>query len=143
MKKILTLTFILMSSSLFGEEVIRFESLLTKLNEVSVETFVKKIDKVKGEFDRYFTNKSRICQGEFSTIVLGETPSEESESTKLSKSEIKACLSNLANERMVYIDAIYKQRENYLKFLHKKQLEQLAKSKEAEAVRWQKLKTQK
>lgn len=121
--------------------IVRFEDLLGRLNKLEQENFLEDVENVKNLFDKYFSNKSRVCQGEFTTMVLGVEEQESNE--KLSQSEIKACLTKLANERMVYIDAIYEKRKKYLVYLHQKQIEQLNKTKEFEVAKWQKLKTAK
>lgn len=141
MKKICIL--LLLTNSLHAQDVIRFDGLLAELNKLASSDFVAEIDDIKDRFDSYFRNRSRICQGEFSTLVLGQEESTDKETAKLSRSEIKACLNNLTNERMVYLDALYEKRKKYLLTLHKSQLEQLQKSKDAEVSRWQKLKTSK
>lgn len=139
----ITTIFLSLSNLIKAQEPIKFENLLSKLNSIEVEKFTDAIVDIKKNFDSYFDNKSRICQGEFSTMVLGEEPREEVEPAKLSREEIKACLNNLMNERMVYIDSIYELRRKYLIYLHALQLEQLKKSKEDEVAQWQKLKTTK
>jgi hypothetical protein len=140
--KLLIIPILFLFSSNVEAENKSFESLLTDFKKIPGKDFNTKIEVSRKGFDRYFEIKGRICQGDFSTVILGESTNND-KSSKLSRSEIKACLNNLTNERIVFIDALYELRKSYLTYLHSLQLEQLNKSKQLEVAKWKNLKTAK
>ena len=87
--------------------------------------------------DRYFDNKKKVCNGEYSTMVLGdvgELGKTADEGRKLSKDERKVCFREMKNLQVNYINAIYEARRKYVLWLQEKQLDELGKVRD-EAIK--------
>ena len=45
---------------------------LDQLREIKPERYIEKVDSYRVTLEKYIENKKRVCNGEFSTIVLGQ-----------------------------------------------------------------------
>lgn len=107
------------------------------LAEIKPDSFAQNVESIRSELDRYFDNKKRVCNGEYSTIVLGdvaEAGRNVEETRKLTKDERKVCFREMKNLQVSYVNALYEARRKYVLWLQEQQLEELGKVKD-EAIK--------
>ncbi len=107
------------------------------LESLKPEGYAQDVESLRAELDRYFENKKRVCNGEYSTMVLGdvgESARSSEETRKLSKDERKVCFREMKNLQVSYINAVYEARRKYTLWLQEKQLEELTKVRD-EAIK--------
>mgnify|MGYP003673966395 CR=1 FL=1 len=110
---------------------------IKELESLKPEQFSQSVESLRGLLDRYFDNKKKVCNGEYSTMVLGdvgELGKTDDEGRKLSKDERKVCFREMKSLQVNYINAIYAARKKYVLWLQEKQLDELAKVKD-EAIK--------
>lgn len=98
--------------------------------------YYQKVDQYRALLEKYMDHKKRVCEGEFSTVILLE----ENESSKnkppsksnnkLSKDERKLCYRELKALQVTFIDNMFHARKNYLNYLHEEQLKALEDARE-------------
>lgn len=107
---------------------------LKKLKDLPGESYFKEIDNYRSELEKYFDQKKRVCEGEFSTVILTGVPQEDKKNTakpvKLKPEERKLCFRELKALQLTFINNMYQARKRYLTFLHDKRLEELDLSRE-------------
>jgi hypothetical protein len=151
-KLLLPLLFI---SSVLAEEVIetpfqytkKIHNELQKLKTLGPMDYFSKIDGFRTELEKYFEHKKRVCEGEFSTIILAPAEAErpdqkrqkkdEGSRKKLTKEERKLCFRELKALQVTYIHNLYLARKKFLVYLHRKRLKELEDSREAAIKRLQ------
>src|SRR5690606_31778421 len=112
-------------------------SKIKTLVEIKPENFAATVESIRSELDRYFENKKRVCNGEFSTMVLGdvaENTNRTDDHRKLTKDERKICFREMKNLQVSYINALYEARRKYILWLQEQQLAELSKVRD-EAVK--------
>jgi len=118
---------------------------LEGLKTLNSEEFPNRIEKIRDEVERYIEHKGRVCNGEFSTIVLTEKTDKADlskpnlPSNKLSKEERKLCFKELKAIHSTYINNLFIARKNYLEFIHGKRTAELELSREEAVKKLQKL----
>ena len=107
----------------------RISSTLTEIGGLDERNFPLKISSLRERVERFLNYQKKICQGEFSTIVLNEFGQEEGEGQnelkKLDENERKLCFRELKNIQIMFINATHKARRNYLTSIHQKEMEGL------------------
>lgn len=112
------------------------------LKNLKVDEFPNKIEKIRNDIETYIEHKGRVCNGEFSTIVLtdkGESSKNALPRNKLSKEERKLCFKELKAIHSTYINNLFLARKNYLEFIHTKRTDELDRSREEAVKKLQKL----
>lgn len=107
------------------------------LSEIKPDAYAQNVEAIRSELDRYFDNKKRVCNGEYSTIVLGdvgEAGRNVEETRKLTKDERKVCFREMKNLQVNYVNALYEARKKYVLWLQEQQLEELGKVRD-EAIK--------
>lgn len=134
MKKILILIPLFFASHVFSEDLIGENSfeytrkMYAKVEEISKLTpdeFELKINQIRADIDRYVEHKKGVCQGDFSTVILGSTNTSNTE-FKLSKAEQELCYRELKALQITYINNLYDARKKFLDSLHQQRLKQLS-----------------
>jgi len=108
---------------------------LEKINDLAPENFLKDIDKYREDMEKYISHKKRVCDGEFSTVVLNEDerlspPSSEGVINKLKPQEKKLCFRELKALQMTFINNLFNARRRYLDNLHTRRIEDLDKARD-------------
>lgn len=125
---------LIMSSVVFSAEVdikkIKLEISLIK--EIGPDTYLEKIKEIRKSIDHYIEYKTRVCKGEFSSVVFAGNDNlldegTETQKIKLTKDEKKACLRELQFLQLDLIENIFIARKKYLTFLHVNKLNELEK----------------
>jgi hypothetical protein len=105
---------------------------LEALKKLAPENYFTKVDDFRTDLEKYFDHKKRVCEGEFSTVILsaGSENKQNQKPVKLSKEERKLCFRELKALQVTFINNMYVARKHYLGFLHKKRIEELEKARE-------------
>lgn len=103
---------------------------IEELNTLTPERFLTEVDKVRSSMERYFDHKKRVCNGEFSTVILSVAGERSTEANRLSAEEKKLCFREMRALQTTYINNMYGARKRYLENLHTKRMEDLEASRE-------------
>lgn len=99
---------------------------IEEVKDLTSENFFKKIDKYRINIEKYFEHKKRVCNGEFSTIIIsGESEKAQTKSNKLSSEERKLCFREMKALQTTYINYTFLARKRYLDYLHEKRIAEL------------------
>ncbi len=108
---------------------------LKELKVLPPEDYFKNVDGYRDELEKYFDQKKRVCEGEFSTVILTGAPQENdanaSKPVKLKPEERKLCFRELKALQLTFINNMYMARKRYLEYLHQKRLKELDDSRES------------
>jgi hypothetical protein len=114
----------------FNEYTKRVQEHLDELRNLKAEDFFKNVDRFRDDIDQYIDQKKRVCQGDFSLVILGDSPLKDEEGVKSKKAKLSAnekelCLGELKALQMTYINNMFLARKKYLDYLHDKRVEEL------------------
>jgi hypothetical protein len=113
----------------------KIQKSLMSLKSLPANDYFKRIDEYRGALEKHFDHKKRVCDGEFSTIVLKNVKDTEgkviNKKVRLSKSERRLCFRELKALQVTFVNNMYVARKRYLNFLHTRRLEDLDESREA------------
>jgi hypothetical protein len=106
----------------------RVRDALETIKTIKPENYISKVDKFRGDLEKYIENKKRVCDGEFSTVILGEKPREDikNKKNKLTREEKKLCFRELKALQITFVNNLYVARKSYVEYLHKERLQELA-----------------
>tara|TARA_R110002072_G_scaffold534_6_gene3908 strand:+ start:86420 stop:86923 length:504 start_codon:yes stop_codon:yes gene_type:complete len=114
---------------------------LNAIKKIAPEDYFKEVDGHRVSLEKYMENKKRVCEGEFSTVILESDNSSSTAATnsdrksnKLSREERKLCFRELKALQVTFINNMFVARKNYLTFLHEKRLSELKMARE-EAIK--------
>lgn len=105
---------------------------LNELRDISPADYFKNVDTYRTELEKYFDQKKRVCEGEFSTVILAgvSETSPNQKPVKLKPEERKLCFRELKALQLTFINNMFAARKRYLEFLHKERLSELDKARE-------------
>ena len=106
-------------------------TLIESLKTLAPQDFVATAEKLVPLIEKYIERKKRVCQGEFSTIVLNGQEEENGQVQKLSPEEIKLCYQELKAIEVGYINNLFMARKRYLDYLHVLRIEELTRDRDA------------
>lgn len=111
----------------------RIHDELNAIKTLDPKVYFSKIDVYRSHLEKYIEHKKRVCDGEFSTIILsGKEEGDKSKpSRKLSKEERQLCFRELKALQITYINNMYVARKGYLDHLHQKRIQELQDSKDS------------
>ena len=101
------------------------------LKNLAPQDFVATAEKLFPLIEKYIERKKRVCQGEFSTIVLNGQEEENGQVQRLSPEEIKLCYQELKAMEVGYINNLFIARKRYLDYLHVLRIEELTRDRDA------------
>lgn len=109
----------------------RIREQLTELGKLPPEKYFDAVDSYRANIEKFIEHKKRVCNGEFSTVILnqkGPAPQIDKKSSlnKLSREERKLCFREMKAIQITFIDNMFAARKRYLEFLHKLRLEELS-----------------
>lgn len=104
---------------------------LIELKDLAPEEFDKRIDDFRDSIEKYIEKKKRVCNGDFTTVILsGNVKAPLEGPKKLSKEERLLCFNELKAIYKTYINNLFLVRANFLEFLNKKRIAELASIRE-------------
>lgn len=108
----------------------RIHKSLEELKTLKPEDYFNNVDNYRIELEKFFDQKKRVCEGEFSTVILSESNSQEKKPVKLKPEERKLCFRELKALQLTFINNLFQARKKYLSFLHKKRIKELETARE-------------
>ena len=104
---------------------------IENLKTLPPQDFVATAEKLVPIIEKYIERKKRVCQGEFSTIVLNGQEEENGQVQRLSPEEIRLCYQELKAMEVGYINNLFIARKRYLDYLHVLRIEELTRDRDA------------
>jgi hypothetical protein len=135
MKLLLPLLLLVLSSNSFCEERTSFEytkeihTKISELTNVQPSSYQVRVYELKSELEKFFSHKKKVCNGEFSSVILTDSL-KEGVSNKLTKDEKELCFRELKALQTSFINNLFLARKNYLQWGHDKNLSDLNKERE-------------
>ncbi|WP_127718155.1 hypothetical protein [Halobacteriovorax sp. HLS] len=102
---------------------------INELSKVQPTSYQSRVFELKADLEKFFSFKKKVCNGEFSAVILSEEPSVSS-SSKLSKEEKELCFRELKALQTSFINNLFLARKNYLQWGHDKNLKELNEERE-------------
>ncbi len=100
---------------------------LIELKNLKAEDFDKKIDDYRNGIEKYIEKKKRVCNGEFTTIILSDSLAKpDQEAKKLTKEEKQLCFNELKAIYKTYINHLFLVRTRFVEYLNEKRIKELA-----------------
>ncbi|MFT6068146.1 MAG: hypothetical protein ACJAT2_003066 [Bacteriovoracaceae bacterium] len=100
---------------------------LVELKNLQPEDFDKRIDDYRNGIEKYIEKKKRVCNGEFTTIILSDSMAKpDQEVKKLSKEEKQLCFNELKAIYKTYINHLFLVRTRFVEHLNEKRIKELA-----------------
>lgn len=107
---------------------------IESINNLAPENFFKKVDVYRSNLEKYFLQKKKVCNGEFSTFILSEgkvrSDMPTSQARKLSREERQLCFREMKALQITYINNMFLARKKYLDFLHERRIAELMEARE-------------
>ena len=120
---------------LMNEYTKKIQKSLKSLKDLPASDYFKSIDEYRAALEKHFDHKKRVCDGEFSTIVLKHVKDTVgkviNKKVRLSKSERRLCFRELKALQVTFVNNMYVARKRYLNFLHDRRLKDLDETREA------------
>ena len=113
-----------------GEPTNKIKAIFHEIKSLKANDFPKKISSLRLKVKKFINYHKKACQGEFTTLVLNEFSNQrnnkgENELKKLSQNERKLCFRELKNIQTLFVNVVHQARMNYLKAIHKREIESL------------------
>jgi hypothetical protein len=100
---------------------------LVELKNLKPEEFDKRIDDYRNSIEKYIETKKRVCNGEFTTIILSDSMAKPNqEIKKLTKEEKQLCFNELKAIYKTYINHLFLVRTRFIEFLNEKRIKELS-----------------
>ena len=107
---------------------------IESIKELKPENFFKRVDTFRANLEKYFLQKKKVCNGEFSTFILSEgtvrSDLPANQARKLSKEERQLCFREMKALQITYINNMFLARKKYLDFLHERRIAELMEARE-------------
>ncbi|MBT7611343.1 MAG: hypothetical protein HN576_16405 [Bacteriovoracaceae bacterium] len=104
------------------------------IKNIEPDQFYKKIDSYRTSLEKYFLQKKKVCNGEFSTIILSEGKIRSDitlkKARKLTREERGLCFREMKALQVEYINNMFLARKKYLDFLHERRISELLEARE-------------
>lgn len=99
---------------------------LEQIKNIKPEDYIRDIDQYRSSIDKYVEHKKRVCQGEFSTVILGsEGLSKVTKRKRLAPEERKLCFKEMKTLQIGLVNNMYEARKRYLDYIHELRLKEL------------------
>jgi len=111
----------------------RIRQIIDEVKDLGTEMYVNKVDGYRQVIEKYIDHKKRVCNGEFSTIVLsdqGEDGGSNKAVARLSGEERKLCFREMKALQIAYINNMFVARKRYLDYLHVQRIDELTKARD-------------
>lgn len=103
---------------------------LEDIKKIKPEDYFAQIDEYRVGLEKYIDHKKRVCEGEFSFIILSDPTlankkDQSKKGNKLSKEEQALCFRELKALQITFINNMFVARKKYLDYLHKRRINEL------------------
>jgi hypothetical protein len=104
---------------------------LEEIKNLTPDKYLSEIEQVRANLEKFIQNKKRVCNGEFSSVILyGTDPVTSEKKIKLGPEERKACLGEVRNIQIKFIENLFLARKKYLQYLHDIEVKKMESIKE-------------
>ena len=117
----------------FDEEKFGFGKVkenIVKIKTLKPEQYLSSIDSFRKSIDRFVRYKRRVCNGEFSSLVLENDETVKGQKERLTEEEKVICFRELKSIQEEFIKNMFEARVKYLDHLHQKQVLDLRNAKD-------------
>lgn len=130
MKKIVFLTTLFLTFSILSnEKKTSFEytrdihQKISQIKSVDSKNFLVEVNELKKDLETFFSRKKKVCNGEFSSLILmGNDARPDEGVNKLTKEERSLCFRELKALQTTFINNLFIARKNYLQSIHEKNI---------------------
>ncbi len=103
---------------------------LEEIKKIKPEDYFSRIDEYRVGLEKYIDHKKRVCEGEFSFIILNDPKVSNNKNmsqkkNKLSKEEQALCFRELKALQITFINNMFVARKKYLDYLHTRRIDEL------------------
>lgn len=138
MKKIaLLLTLFLSSQVIFAqakkssfEYTTEIHTKISKIKVVAPENFIGELEDLKVDLENFFDHKRKVCNGEFSSLILVASASKDGGGNKLSDQERSLCFRELKALQTTYVNNLFLARKRFLTWSFEKNIKNLYSERE-------------
>ena len=129
------LSFFLFLNILFAQEKSSFEytqeihKKIEELKGLNPLSYQVRVYELKSDLENFFSHKKKVCNGEFSSVILTESL-REGGNDKLTKEEKKLCFRELKALQTSFVNNLFIARRKYLNWGHEKNLSDLSAERE-------------
>ena len=103
---------------------------IIKIKTLEPAQYLSNIDSFRKSIDRFVRYKRRVCNGEFSSLVLENGETVKGQKERLTEEEKMICFRELKSIQEEFIKNMFEARVKFLDHLHQKQVLDLKKAKE-------------
>jgi len=128
-KRLILITFLLSLGVSSNEKRTSFEytreihKKISMIKTVEASDYLSEVRELKKDLETFFSRKKKVCNGEFSSLILMGNDVKPDESVdKLNKEERSLCFRELKALQTTFVNNLFLARKNYLQFIHEKNL---------------------
>lgn len=105
---------------------------LEDLKNLKPENYFSEVDQYRTDLEKFFEQKKRVCEGEFSTVILNESSAsnQKRKPVKLKPKERKLCFRELKALQLTFINNMFQARKNYMLHLSQERMKELELARE-------------
>ncbi|WP_372652407.1 hypothetical protein [Halobacteriovorax sp.] len=138
MKKIvILLTIFLSSQAVFSQAkkssfdyTTEIHTKISKIKVVAPEDFIGELEDLKVDLENFFDHKRKVCNGEFSSLILVASASKDGGGNKLSDEERSLCFRELKALQTTYVNNLFLARKRFLTWSFEKNIKSLDSERE-------------
>ncbi len=98
---------------------------ISKIKEVAPDNFIGELEDLKVDLENFFDHKRKVCNGEFSSLILVASASKDGGGNKLSDQERSLCYRELKALQTTYVNNLFIARKRYLTWVFEKNVKDL------------------
>lgn len=107
---------------------------ISKIKDVAPDNFIGELEDLKKDLENFFDHKRKVCNGEFSSLILVASASKDGGGNKLSAQERNLCFRELKALQTTYLSNLFLARKRYLTWMFEKNIKDLD-SERAKAIK--------
>ncbi len=106
----------------------KIQNELEEIKNLSADRYLQEIDHYRVDIDKYIEHKKRVCNGEFTTNVLGDEKADAKNNLKrkLNTAEKKLCFREMKAFQVTMINNVFIARKRFLEYMHEERMKELS-----------------
>ncbi|OUR98503.1 hypothetical protein A9Q84_03575 [Halobacteriovorax marinus] len=135
-KTVILMTFLFSLSVSANEKQTSFEytrdihEKISKIKTISSNNYLFEVHDLKMSLETFFSHKKKVCNGEFSSLILMDNSEQSDKINKLTKEERGLCFRELKALQTTFINNLFIARKNFLQSIHEKNILELDQERE-------------